>query len=82
MIVDPTNLENGLHYYEVYGIDSKAPWRGPLFRISVTITKPMAVINCPPTISFAGMQFCPGTPQSYLTHIVCLFLVIIQDCLI
>ncbi|XP_021765110.1 tripeptidyl-peptidase 2-like [Chenopodium quinoa] len=60
VIVDPTNLESGLHYYEVYGIDSKAPWRGPLFRIPVTITKPMAVVNSPPLISFAGMQFCPG----------------------
>ncbi|KNA22818.1 hypothetical protein SOVF_030530 [Spinacia oleracea] len=60
VIVDPTNLETGLHYFEVYGIDSKAPWRGPLFRIPVTITKPVAVINCPPVISFTGMQFCPG----------------------
>ncbi|KAL2920688.1 Tripeptidyl-peptidase 2 [Bienertia sinuspersici] len=60
LIVDPTNLEIGLHYFEVYGIDTKAPWRGPLFRIPVTITKPMALINCPPAVTFAGMQFCPG----------------------
>ncbi|KMT16382.1 hypothetical protein BVRB_3g055270 [Beta vulgaris subsp. vulgaris] len=60
VIVDPSNLENGLHYYEVYGIDSKAPWRGPLFRIPVTITKPTPLVNCPPVISFTGMQFSPG----------------------
>ncbi|KAH9603507.1 hypothetical protein KSS87_010023 [Heliosperma pusillum] len=60
VIVDPTNLEDGLHYYEVYGIDSKAPWRGPLFRIPVTITKAMAVENCPPVVSLRGMQFHPG----------------------
>ncbi|XP_074287878.1 tripeptidyl-peptidase 2-like [Silene latifolia] len=49
VIVDPANLEDGLHYYEVYGIgsDSNAPWRGPLFGIPVTLTKAMAVKNCP-----------------------------------
>ncbi|KAL3524283.1 hypothetical protein ACH5RR_017117 [Cinchona calisaya] len=60
IIVDPTNLSEGLHYYEVYGIDCKAPWRGPLFRIPVTITKPEVVKNRPPLISFQGMSFCPG----------------------
>ncbi|KAL9240459.1 hypothetical protein vseg_014675 [Gypsophila vaccaria] len=60
VIVDPTNLEDGLHYYEVYGIDSKAPWRGPLFRIPVTITKAMTVKNCPPVVSLTGMQYHPG----------------------
>lgn len=60
VIVDPANLQHGLHYYELYGIDSQAPWRGPLFRIPVTITKPMAVKSCPPMISFSGMQFYPG----------------------
>lgn len=63
VIVDPTNLSEGLHYYEVYGIDCKAPWRGPLFRIPVTITKPKVVKNRPPLISFQGMSFCPGDLQ-------------------
>ncbi|CAI9092237.1 OLC1v1027429C3 [Oldenlandia corymbosa var. corymbosa] len=60
IIVDPTNLSEGLHYYEVYGIDCKAPWRGPLFRIPVTITKPKAVMNQPPRILYQGMSFWPG----------------------
>ncbi|XP_027189528.1 tripeptidyl-peptidase 2 isoform X2 [Cicer arietinum] len=60
IVVDPTNLSDGLHYYEVYGIDCKAPWRGPLFRIPITITKPMAVINRPPQVSFSEMLFQPG----------------------
>ncbi|KAK1384124.1 hypothetical protein POM88_021859 [Heracleum sosnowskyi] len=38
-----TNLSDGLHYYEVYGVDCNAPWRGPLFRIPITITKPISV---------------------------------------
>ncbi|XP_019427274.1 PREDICTED: tripeptidyl-peptidase 2-like isoform X2 [Lupinus angustifolius] len=61
IIVDPTNLsDGGLHYYEVYGIDCKAPWRGPLFRIPITITKPVAVTNRPPQVSFSKMLFQPG----------------------
>ncbi|XP_031094573.1 tripeptidyl-peptidase 2 isoform X2 [Ipomoea triloba] len=60
VVVDPTSLGDGLHYYEVYGVDCKAPWRGPLFRIPVTITKPKAVKNRPPLISFQGMSFLPG----------------------
>ncbi|KAK7270859.1 hypothetical protein RJT34_26343 [Clitoria ternatea] len=60
VVVDPSNLSDGLHYFEVYGIDCKAPWRGPLFRIPITITKPKAVTNKPPQISFSKMLFQPG----------------------
>ncbi|KAE9464869.1 hypothetical protein C3L33_03223, partial [Rhododendron williamsianum] len=60
IVVDPTNLSDGLHYSELYGIDCKAPWRGPLFRIPVTITKAMAVKNRPALVSLAGMSFLPG----------------------
>ncbi|GAU32394.1 hypothetical protein TSUD_44370 [Trifolium subterraneum] len=60
ILVDPSNLCDGLHYYEVYGIDCKAPWRGPLFRIPITITKPVAVINRTPQVSFSEMLFQPG----------------------
>ncbi|XP_058205932.1 tripeptidyl-peptidase 2 isoform X1 [Rhododendron vialii] len=60
IVVDPTNLSDGLHYCELYGIDCKAPWRGPLFRIPVTITKAMAVKNRPALVSLAGMSFLPG----------------------
>ncbi|EXC19138.1 Tripeptidyl-peptidase 2 [Morus notabilis] len=60
VVVDPTYLSEGLHYYEVYGIDCKAPWRGPLFRVPITITKPKAVINRPPVVTFSRMSFIPG----------------------
>ncbi|KAK1402003.1 hypothetical protein POM88_001608 [Heracleum sosnowskyi] len=59
IVVDPTNLSDGLHYYEVYGVDCNAPWRGPLFRIPITITKPISVRSRPPLISFTGMPFVP-----------------------
>ncbi|KAK7380315.1 hypothetical protein VNO78_32823 [Psophocarpus tetragonolobus] len=60
VVVDPSNLSDGLHYFEVYGVDCKAPWRGPLFRIPITITKPKAITNQPPQISFSKMLFEPG----------------------
>ncbi|KAI3817994.1 hypothetical protein L1987_11796 [Smallanthus sonchifolius] len=55
-----TKLSDGLHYFEVYGIDCNAPWRGPLFRIPVTITKPKIVQTHPPLITFSGLSFQPG----------------------
>ncbi|KAL7229764.1 hypothetical protein ACSBR2_008323 [Camellia fascicularis] len=42
------------------GIDCKAPWRGPVFRIPVTITEVMAVKNRPALLSFSGMTFLLG----------------------
>ncbi|KAJ0970189.1 hypothetical protein J5N97_023066 [Dioscorea zingiberensis] len=60
VVVDPTNLKHGMHYHEVYGIDSRAPWRGPLFRVPITIIKPVASLGQPPTISFSNMSFVPG----------------------
>lgn len=60
IVVDPSKLGDGLHYYEVYGIDCKAPWRGPVFRVPITITKPKALNNRPPLISFRGLSFLPG----------------------
>ncbi|CAI0546836.1 unnamed protein product [Linum tenue] len=60
IVVDPSKLSSGLHYYEVYGVDCKAPWRGPIFRIPITITKPMTVENRPPRVSFSKMSFLPG----------------------
>ncbi len=35
MQVDPVGLGEGLHYAEVQAFDSKAKWRGPLFRCNV-----------------------------------------------
>lgn len=77
--MDPTTLSDGLHYYELYGVDCKAPWRGPLFRIPVTITKPKAVKSRPPLISFAGMPFVPGNYNS--VRLIVLFVASIHVCL-
>lgn len=65
-MVNPTNLSNGVHYYEVYGVDCKAPERGPLFRIPITITKPVPVLTRPPAVAFENMSFPPGSFMFFL----------------
>ncbi len=44
--VDPSKLAPGLHYAEVVGCSSTAPWMGPLFRVPVTLVKPLQVGCC------------------------------------
>ena len=45
--VDPTKIEGGggggggLEYAEIQGFDSAAEWRGPLFRVPITVIKPL-----------------------------------------
>ncbi|XP_020085377.1 tripeptidyl-peptidase 2 isoform X2 [Ananas comosus] len=60
IVVDPTIISNGLHYHEIYGIDCKAPWRGPLFRVPITIVKPLTLTGRPPIFSFSNLSFRPG----------------------
>lgn len=43
MQVDCSSLPEGLHFAEISAVDSTAPWRGPLFRVPVTIIKPASV---------------------------------------
>jgi tripeptidyl-peptidase-2 len=48
--VDPTGLPQGLHYAEIQGFDGVDEWRGPLFRIPVTVIKPLALAVLPGAI--------------------------------
>ncbi|CAL8469996.1 g9538 [Coccomyxa elongata] len=41
--VDAGSLPEGLHFAELCAFDSSAPWRGPLFRVPVTVVRPMQV---------------------------------------
>lgn len=74
IVVDPTGLKDGLHYAEVVGVDSEAPWRGPLFRIPVTICKPLELKTSPPVASFSNLSFVPGTTWSSGVTFVYIFL--------
>ncbi|KAI9279744.1 hypothetical protein BY458DRAFT_501519 [Sporodiniella umbellata] len=57
--VDPTSLsENKFHYGEVYGYDTTAPERGPLFRVPVSVVKPRLSTNG--TVEIKKIAFSPG----------------------
>eukprot|EP00250_Pteridium_aquilinum_P012313 c20649_g1_i1 orf=679-4899(-) len=60
IVINPTHLAPGVHCSEICGIDCKAPWRGPVFRIPITVLKPLELTNKPPSIMFSGMNFVPG----------------------
>lgn len=53
--VDPTNLEEGVHFAEIQGIDGEAPWRGPLFRIPITVVIPAEVGS----VGLVPFSVCP-----------------------
>ncbi|KAJ7534838.1 hypothetical protein O6H91_12G006200 [Diphasiastrum complanatum] len=60
IMVDPTELKPGVHFTEVVGLDCDAPWRGPLFRVPITVTKPLEISVRPPLASFSSLSFTPG----------------------
>ncbi|TVU28818.1 hypothetical protein EJB05_20353, partial [Eragrostis curvula] len=60
IVVNPANISSGLHYYEVYGIDYKAPWRGPIFRVPITVIKPITLSGEPPLLSASNLSFRSG----------------------
>ncbi|KAL2642830.1 hypothetical protein R1flu_010417 [Riccia fluitans] len=60
IVVDPTNLSEGVHYGEVRGTDLEASWRGPSFRIPVTVIKPIQVSASSPKVTFSDLSFVPG----------------------
>jgi tripeptidyl-peptidase-2 len=42
VLVDPRNVESGAHYSEVVGYDADDKARGPLFRLPITVCRPIA----------------------------------------
>jgi tripeptidyl-peptidase-2 len=45
--VDPTKLPPGLHYAEVHATIPDQEWRGPLFRVPITVIKPQDLLTAP-----------------------------------
>ncbi|KAI8365920.1 subtilase family-domain-containing protein [Radiomyces spectabilis] len=57
--VDPTALKEGeFHYGEVLGYDTKNPERGPLFKVPVSVIKPITPENG--SLLYKGIDFNPG----------------------
>ena len=47
--VDPTGLPPGAHYAEIRGYDAAGPQRGPLFRLPITVIRPLRLESGAPT---------------------------------
>ncbi|EPZ30926.1 subtilisin-like protein [Rozella allomycis CSF55] len=41
IIVDARNIKEGLNFCQVEGFDVSSPWRGPLFKVLITVCKPI-----------------------------------------
>eukprot|EP00040_Diaphanoeca_grandis_P014614 m.74252 g.74252 ORF g.74252 m.74252 type:complete len:1245 (+) comp24642_c0_seq1:95-3829(+) len=52
-LVDPRNLAPGEHTAHIYGYDTDAPERGPLFRVPITVTRPLPTAVAPNVENFA-----------------------------
>lgn len=63
--VDPTKLPPGLHYAEVHATLPDQEWRGPLFRVPITVVKPQDLLTAPdidPTESSAAAAVVVQAP--------------------
>ena len=58
--VDPTRLEPGVHYAEIRGFDASRPERGPIFRIPITVVRPLRPDPAEPVAWNETIRFEPG----------------------
>ncbi|KAI7856234.1 hypothetical protein BDC45DRAFT_555693 [Circinella umbellata] len=57
--VDPTALsESEFHYGEIFGYDTAAPERGPLFKVPVSVVKP--TVPGKGSLEYRNVEFGPG----------------------
>ncbi|KAI8330140.1 hypothetical protein EDC96DRAFT_612213 [Choanephora cucurbitarum] len=66
--VDPTALsESKFHFGQVFGYDTSAPERGPLFRIPVSVVKP--IVSSKGSIQFKNVEYGPGDIVRRFVHV-------------
>ena len=68
ILVDTEGLEVGLHYEEVHGYDMRHEWRGPLFRVPVTVVVPQTMPAGISEISFESSAFTPGRIERHFVQ--------------
>ena len=56
--VDPTKLEPGFHFTYIIGYDTENPTMGPLFKIPVTVCKPVTTNEA--VVQFKNLEFSSG----------------------
>ncbi len=59
ILIDPTRLAPGAHYAEVRGYDSNSPDRGPIFRVPITVIRPVELDEDEHSY-FESYEFEPG----------------------
>lgn len=62
VLVDPRDLPPGAHFAEIVGTDLADPERGPIFRIPVTVIRPLTLPADNPTFG-ETLSFRPGEIQ-------------------
>lgn len=62
--VDTSRLSPGLHYAEVQAVCPAAAWRGPLFRIPVTVIKPQNLMQTPDIDAVTMEATAPAVEQT------------------
>ncbi|KAF7727019.1 tripeptidyl-peptidase II Tpp2 [Apophysomyces ossiformis] len=66
--VDPTALtESEFHYGEVLGYDTASPEQGPLFRVPVSVVKPIVSSNG--SLAFRDVEYGPGAIFRRFLHV-------------
>lgn len=63
--VDPTDLPPGAHYAEIRGYDSSSPERGPVFRLPITVIRPVEVRNEGGPTWQESIHFEPGYEERH-----------------
>jgi len=70
--VDPTNLPAGSHFGEIHGIDTEHPEYGPIFRIPISVVKPIPasqLTNEKCQFSQSNVSFSPGEIKRYFIEV-------------
>ena len=63
--VDPSQLPPGLHTAQVLGVDANHPDAGPLFRVPITVTKPMPLPEDTTTLDLGVLSFTPAETKRF-----------------